>query len=133
MIHQLTIVVYSEGYAVCRLDPHGTVPEWAGGANFLSITRTRNELSIVCEEKKVPELVHAERNQRLMQIEGTMPFTLSGVLASVAAPLASAGISTFAVSTYDTDYLLVSEEDLQEATQVLEAAGHAIRQNSQNS
>ena len=64
-----------------------------------------------------------------MQIEGTLGFTLTGVLASVAAPLANAGISVFAVSTYDTDYLLVSNEDLQEATQVLEAAGHAIRQN----
>jgi hypothetical protein len=65
-----------------------------------------------------------------MQIEGTLAFTLTGVLASVAAPLAGAGISVFAVSTYDTDYLLISEEDLLEATQVLEAAGHAIRQNS---
>ncbi len=64
-----------------------------------------------------------------MQIEGTLGFTLTGVLASVAAPLANAGISVFAVSTYDTDYLLVSNEDLQGATQVLEAAGHAIRQN----
>ena len=77
----------------------------------------------------VPGHVHAERNRRLMQIEGTLAFTLTGVLASVATPLANAGISVFAVSTYDTDYLLVSNEDLQEATQVLEAAGHAIRQN----
>ena len=64
-----------------------------------------------------------------MHIEGTLAFTLTGVLASVAAPLANAGISVFAVSTYDTDYLLVSDEDLQEAMQVLETAGHAIRQN----
>jgi hypothetical protein len=77
----------------------------------------------------VPGHVHAERNRRLMQIEGTLAFSLTGVLASVAAPLANAGISIFAVSTYDTDYLLVSDEDLQEATQVLEAAGHTIRQN----
>ena len=64
-----------------------------------------------------------------MQIEGTLAFTLTGVLASVAAPLANAGISIFAVSTYDTDYLLVSDEDLQEATKVLETAGHVVRQN----
>ena len=106
------------------------MPAWASGTRFLTITRTANELSIVCEEKRVPEEVHAERNRRLMQIEGTLAFTLTGVLASVDAPLASAGISVFAVSTYDTDYLLISEEDLLEATQVLEAAGHAIRQNS---
>ncbi len=106
------------------------MPTWASGARFLTITRTASELSIVCEEKMVPKEVHAERSRRLMQIEGTLAFTLTGVLASVAAPLASAGVSVFAVSTYDTDYLLVSEADLQEATQVLEAAGHAIRQNA---
>jgi len=105
------------------------VPAWASGARFLTITRTASELSIVCEENRVPEGVHAERSHRLMQIEGTLAFTLTGILASIAAPLANAGIGVFAVSTYDTDYLLVSEEDLQEATQVLESAGHAIRQN----
>lgn len=130
MSHQLTIVVYPDLYAICRLDSEAAVPGWASGTRFLSITRTASELSIVCEEKMLPEQAHAERNRRLMQIEGTLAFTLTGVLASVAAPLANAGISVFAVSTYDTDYLLVSEEDLQEATQVLEAAGHAIRQNS---
>ena len=62
-----------------------------------------------------------------MQIEGRLAFTLTGVLASVAAPLAKAGISIFAVSTYDTDYLLVSDKDLREAAQALESAGHAIR------
>jgi hypothetical protein len=130
MSHQLTIVVYPDLYAICRLDSGAAVPAWVGGARFLTITRTASELSIACEEEMVPEEVHAERNRRLMQIEGTLAFTLTGVLASVAAPLAGAGISIFAVSTYDTDYLLVSEEDLQEATQVLESAGHAIRQNA---
>jgi len=130
MDHQLTIVVYQEIYGICRLEPDVPVPEWALGARFLSVTRTARELSIVCEEAMVPVHVHGERNRRLMQIEGTLGFTLTGVLASVAAPLANAGISVFAVSTYDTDYLLVSNEDLQEATQVLEAAGHAIRQNA---
>jgi hypothetical protein len=129
MSHQLTIVVYGKMYAICRLEPDAPVPTWAAGMRFLSITRTANELSIVCEEELVPTEIHGERNRRLMQIEGTLAFTLTGVLASVAAPLASAGISVFAVSTYDTDYLLVSDEDLHEATQVLERAGHAIRQN----
>jgi uncharacterized protein len=130
MSQQLTIVVFPELYSICRLESRAAVPAWARGARFLTITRTDNALSIVCEEGIVPEEVLAERNRRLMQIEGTLAFTLTGVLASVAAPLANAGISIFAVSTYDTDYLLVSEQDLQEATRVLEIAGHAIRQNA---
>lgn len=130
MSHQLTIAVYPDRYAICRLEAESPVPVWAGGSGFLSVTRTQNELSVVCKEAVVPEGVHAERNRRLMQIEGPLAFTLAGVLASVAAPLANAGISIFAVSTYDTDYLLVSEQDLQQAIQALEAAGHAIRQNA---
>lgn len=94
----------------------------------MSVTRTALELSVVCAEAMVPESAHAERNRRLLQIEGTLAFTLIGVLASVAAPLAAAEISIFAVSTYDTDYLLVSEKDLQRATEVLDTAGHTVRQ-----
>ena len=83
---------------------------------------------MVCADSMVPESAHAERNRRLLQIEGTLAFSLIGVLASVAAPLAAAEISTFAVSTYDTDYLLVSENDLPRAEEALEAAGHTIHQ-----
>ncbi|HKF26301.1 MAG TPA: ACT domain-containing protein, partial [Candidatus Acidoferrum sp.] len=75
-----------------------------------------------------PGSAHAERDRRLLQIEGKLAFALIGVLASVAGPLAEAEISIFAVSTYDTDYLLVSENDLDRATQVLDAAGHTVRQ-----
>ena len=128
MSHQLTIVIYNKMYTISRLEPREPVPAWAAGGRFLSITRTANELSIICEEVMVPSDVHGERNRRLMQLEGTMPFTLPGVLASVTTPLADAGISVSAISTYDTDYLLVADEDLQQATQTLESAGHTIRQ-----
>ena len=94
----------------------------------MSVTRTPRELSIVCEDAMVPAAAHAERNRRLLQIEGTLAFALTGVLASVAEPLARAEISIFAVSTYDTDYLLVSEKDLPQAIQALEDAGHTVRQ-----
>ena len=128
MSHQLTITVHPERYSICRLEPDASVPAWAVGLNFLSVTRTALELSIVCEDARVPESAHAERDRRLLQIEGTLAFTLIGVLASVAEPLAKAEISIFAVSTYDTDYLLISEKDLPRAIQVLDAAGHTIRQ-----
>src|SRR5262249_34577757 len=107
MSHQLTITVHPEKYAICRLDAGTSVPVWAGGARFLSALGTALELSVVCEDTMVPEGVPAERDRRLLQIEGTLAFSLTGVLASVAEPLAKAEISIFAVSTYDTDYLLV--------------------------
>ena len=128
MSHQLTITVHPDRYAICRLGAEAPLPAWAGGGDFLSVTRTAQELSVVCADSMVPESAHAERNRRLLQIEGTLAFSLIGVLASVAAPLAAAEISTFAVSTYDTDYLLVSEKDLPRAEEVLEAAGHTIHQ-----
>jgi hypothetical protein len=128
MSHQLTITVHREKYAICRLSPGASLPAWAAGTRFLSVTRTVVELSVVCEDAMVPEAAHAERDRRLLQIEGTLAFALTGVLASVAEPLAKAEISIFAVSTYDTDYLLVSGKDLQHAIQVLEAAGHTVRQ-----
>ncbi|HUI73664.1 MAG TPA: ACT domain-containing protein [Candidatus Acidoferrum sp.] len=127
MNHRLTITVHPNAYAICRLEAEEAVPRWASGGEFLSVTRTEKELSIVCEETPVPGEVHAERNRRLLQIEGTLGFTLTGVLASVASPLAEAEISIFAISTYDTDYILVAQQDLERASAVLEEAGHKVQ------
>jgi len=127
MNHQLTITVHPELYAICRLEPDAEVPAWAVGKNFFTLSRTKTELSLVCEEKEVPLETHAERNRRLLQVEGTLAFTLTGILAAITVPLAEAAISIFAVSTYDTDYVLVNDSDLENATAVLERAGHAIQ------
>jgi len=127
MNHQLTITVHPELYAICRLEPEAEVPQWASGQGFLTISRTKTELSIVCEEARVPAEVHAERARRLMQVAGTLAFSLTGILAAIAVPLAEAQISIFGVSTYDTDYVLVKDPDMQHAISVLETAGHAIQ------
>ena len=127
MNHQLTITVHPELYAICRLEPEAALPQWAGGASFLTISRTKTELSIVCDEARVPPEVHAERKRRLMQVAGTLAFSLTGILAAIAVPLAEAHISIFGVSTYDTDYVLVTDSDLEQAISVLESAGHVIQ------
>lgn len=127
MNHQLTITVHPELYAICRLEPNAQTPEWARSEKFFTISKTKTELSIVCEDRRVPAETHAERRRRLMQVEGTLPFSLTGVLAAIAAPLAEAEISTFVVSTYDTDYVMVTDNDLERAIAVLEAAGHVIQ------
>lgn len=120
------LVLLSERYAAARLAPSAPVPEWAAG-EFVSITRTRDELSIVCSEQVVPAGVQAERGFRCLRVGGPLAFDLVGILESVARPLAEAGVPIFAVSTYDTDYILVPGSKLDVAVQALTAAGHSLQ------
>ena len=112
--------------SVCRLDAKAAIPDWAMHSNFLSVTRTTSELSIVCETGRVPQEIQAEQGWKIFQVEGTLDFSLSGILAGIANPLAEAKISIFAISTFDTDYVLVKEENLEQATAVLSANGFEI-------
>jgi hypothetical protein len=111
--------------AICRLGPTDIVPSWAAG-EFVSVTRTESELSIVCAEESAPADVTSNRGWRALRVEGVLDFALTGVLASLAQPLAEAAVSIFAVSTFDTDYVLVKEADLMRATEALSAAGHGV-------
>ena len=123
---QLTLIVVDGVFAVCRLEPDAPMPPWATAGNFFSITRTTEELSIVCRQDAAPEGINCERGWRCLRVAGAMPFSVVGVVASLTAPLAEAGISVFAVSTFDTDYLLVKESQLAKALNVLRRAGHLI-------
>ena len=116
--------------AVCRLDARAELPSWAPAASaasrFVSITRTDDELSIVCPEEDVPPGFPREDGFRAMRVAAVLDFALVGILAALLDPLASAGISVFAVSTHDTDYVLVRERDLDAARAALTAAGHTF-------
>jgi len=114
-----------ERLAVCRLAPQANTPAWVGG-EFYSIARTADELSIVCAETSVPRDVRSEAGWRAFQLKGPIPFTMTGVLAAVAGPLATEGIGIFAISTFDTDYVLVKESDAPRAAAALGAAGHEV-------
>lgn len=96
------------------------------GAAFFAVTRTPGELSVVLPEAAVEAGWRAEKGWRCLAVAGPLDFALTGVLASLASPLAAAGVSLFAVSTYDTDYLLVREEDLARAVAALRNAGHRV-------
>lgn len=122
----LRLTVLPGRLAVCRLPPEDAIPEWANAAGFSSVTRTRDELSVVCVEAAVPEDVRGERGWRALVVAGPLDFGLIGVIASLAEPLARAGVPIFAISTFDTDYLLVKEARLAEAVAALTAAGHEI-------
>ena len=110
-------------FAVCRLERNAAWPTWARGS-FVSVTATDDELSVVCATDAVPADLQADRDWRVLKIVGPFAFTTVGVLASVAAPLAQAGISLLVIATYDTDYLLVKSENLAAAITALTAAGH---------
>ena len=122
---QPAIALLSGRYAVCRLEPDAPVPAWARGG-FVSITRTTEELSVVCDEDSVPQDVRCEPGWRCLKLAGPLDFSLVGVLQSLLSPLADAGISVFAVSTYDTDYVLVRDADLDRALAALRGAGWNI-------
>jgi hypothetical protein len=91
------------------------------------MTRTNDELSIVCRENEIPDDVKKETGYQAFKIEGPLDFALTGILSSIAAPLADAHISIFAVSTYDTDYVLIKKAKIADAISVLRAAGHSVK------
>jgi len=122
----LILTVLEERLSVCRLDAGADVPARATRASFFSVTRTRDELSVACPEDVVPEGISRERGWRAFRLEGTFDLSMVGVLASVASPLAEAGASIFVVSTFDTDYVLVREEQLDLAVDTLQASGHRV-------
>lgn len=127
-MQKLTLSILPQAYAVCRLDPNGRIPHWALlGDDFISLTRTLNELSVVCLQENVPQETRAERGWRCMKVEGPFDFSVAGIHASLAIPLAEANISILAIATYETDHLLIQEKDLQRAIDVLVQAGHRIQ------
>jgi hypothetical protein len=120
----LKYCVLPEKLAVCQLTAGSGVPEWAVGAGFLCVTQTLEELSIVCEETRVPADIRTERDWIALKLEGPFPFAMTGVLTSCLQPLADAAIPIFAVSTFDTDYVLIKSDKLEPAIAALDAVGH---------
>ena len=126
MSARLTLSVLGDRYAICRLSPEDNLPDWAARGKFQSFTRTGDELSVVCAEDGVPETVQSDKGWRCLKVRGPLDFSLTGVLVSLARPLAEAGISIFAMATYDTDYILVKEAELDRALAALAQLGHEI-------
>ena len=128
----LTLSVLSGEYAVSRLEPDAPVPDWAWHGELVSVSKTRDELSILCASSNVPdsvsETVRCEREWAALKLHGPFEFTLTGILVSVLEPLRVADIGIFAVSSFDTDYVLVKHHHLEAAIQALRKAGHDVQQ-----
>ncbi|HHY60727.1 MAG TPA: ACT domain-containing protein [Clostridia bacterium] len=121
----LRLRIGKETLGICRLDGQAAVPDWVQGS-FVSVTRTAGELSIVCPQEYIPASVPCEGDWRYLVIEGSLDFSLVGVLASISGALARKGISVFVISTYDTDYILVKEPALAKAVEALVEEGHRV-------
>lgn len=124
--HQLKFRWLPGPYAIVRLEPEASIPEWAQKGEFSSITRTKDELSIVCSALHVPANLRSPQRWICLKLEGPFPFSLTGVLLSFIKPLSENGVPIFAISTYDTDYVLIQEEFSGMAIGALQQAGHEL-------
>lgn len=122
---RLALEVFPQILAVARLSATDPLPPWIHG-RFTSVTRTADELSIVCDAEAVPSDVRAERGWRALRVAGPIAFETTGVAAALVAPLAAAQISVFLIATFDTDYLLLKAERFEDALAILRAAGHDV-------
>ena len=119
---------------MCRLASNARIPAWALEGRFFCVVRTHDELSLVytedaypenvCKEDRLPDGALVERGWVALKLEGPFPFSMAGVLASFVQPLAEAQIPIFAISTFDTDYVLIKRENLEQAVATLSEAGH---------
>jgi len=121
-----TLRLLPERFAICRLPADAPAPPFPQASALHAVTRTAEELSVVCVEANAPEEARVERGFRCLKVEGPFDLGVVGVMASLAVPLARAGVSVFVVSTFDTDYVLVRDPQLEDGIRALEAEGHRV-------
>ena len=127
MTRTLDLTLEAGELAVCQLAAGAAVPEWAMRGGFHAIVRSPGELTVICGAADVPGDVRSQKGWRCFSLAGPIAFTETGIVASIAVPLAAAGVGIFVVSTFDTDYVLVPGQKLQAALLALESAGHRVR------
>lgn len=117
---KLNLRLLKDTYGVCRLNKDDSIPSWAFDGEFFSITKTNDELSIVCLENNIPSDIKYEKFWKILKIEGPLDFSLVGILSKISSLMAENNISIFAISTYDTDYILIKKEKIDSAVNILE-------------
>jgi len=127
----LVLDVLPEPLAICRLAPEAPIPAWAATRPFSTVSRTTDELSIICPAAQVPAGVPASAGWQALKLRGPFDLTLVGILLAVAEPLAAAGVSIMPVATYDTDFVLVRREQLPRAIEALTRAGHTVHESGE--
>jgi hypothetical protein len=124
---KLTLIILRETLAICRMDKEAPVPNWAFQGGLSSITRTKDELSIVCPQINIPKGIICNQGWSCLKVKGPLDLSSTGIISSIAKTLEREGISLFSISTYDTDYVMVKEKDLEKAIFALTEAGQQIQ------
>lgn len=122
----MTLKILPKKYGVCRLPKTASIPLWVAESDFFSITKTEDELSVVCEEDRIPDDVKVEDGWRMIKVLGPLEFSLIGILSKISVILAEVQVSIFVISTYDTDYILVKEVNLELAVKTLKSKNYTI-------
>lgn len=131
MTDTFTLTLLPEELAVCRLPPDAPVPDWGWKGPLQSVTRTDEELSIICAHDATPANgsrpgLHVDGPWRVFKLHGPFAFDVTGVVSALTEPLAAAGVGVFVLSTYDTDWILVKEEQARKALETFRDAGHTV-------
>jgi uncharacterized protein len=125
-MNSLSFIVLPHEYALCRLEPENAIPSWVFSSSFYTVSKTADELSVVCESALVPAKIICDKGWRLLKIAAVLDLSLTGITAAFSTALANAGVNLCVIATYDTDYLLVKQEKLSTAITALQQAGFKI-------
>jgi hypothetical protein len=123
---KLTFTILRETFAICRLEKDASIPDWVFQGGLFSVTRTNDELSIVCPQINVPKGIVCNQGWSCLKIKGPLDLSSTGIISLVASALEKENISLFSISTYDTDYVMVREKALEKAIFTLTEAGYGI-------
>jgi hypothetical protein len=128
LIMKLDLIILKDTFAICRFDSDSAIPEWSGKSQFYSVTRTRDEISIICRQADVYQDNESviDKDWRILKIKGPLNLSLTGIIADISGILGKSKIPVFTISTYDTDYILVKKDYLDKAITSLKKGGYNI-------
>ena len=122
------LTVFKGKYMICQSDRNGGIPDWVDKDAFFSFTRTDEEVSIICKQSDIEtnKSLNTTGNRRIIKVNGPLDLSLTGIFSEISGTLAKSSIPIFTISTYYTDYILVKDEDLENAVAVLQESGYNI-------
>jgi hypothetical protein len=124
---KLTLIVLKDKYAIKKLHTNSDIPDWVNDSDFYSVTKTRDELSIVCKQQDpIKNVLNINKDWKILKLRGPLDFSSIGIIAAISGILKKNKIPIFTISTYETDYILVKNDDLNKTAASLKAKGYQI-------